>query len=181
MKKQIGKYFRKPSLTSFLSNVCSTSQRTCLSNPRHHSRHRNISPYDLCQQIPKVLPQHILNCISQKRRFYRQYVRTYDLVIKTEWNSVNALIKLQIDHHKQQQQINTTSNLDFKQGSKWNPTCLSNRSKHGLRRTLKTLPETMFPILASLLNTCVSLSYVSLVWKSATQFNFPNQARTPNP
>lgn len=64
----------------------------------------------------RPLPQNILAKIREKRRLYRLYVRTRDPQAKTEWNRLNALVRLMTTTHKQRAWMNTTSKLDYRDG-----------------------------------------------------------------
>ncbi|KAG5878573.1 hypothetical protein JTB14_006000 [Gonioctena quinquepunctata] len=44
----------------------------------------------------QTLPKLIVEKIKYKRKLYRQYTQTHDPVLKTEWDRLNAQIKLQI-------------------------------------------------------------------------------------
>lgn len=84
------------------------------------------------------------------QKYFHRYSPKHDPVTKIELIRLNALIRLQINLYKQQQWINTTSNTDYRDGSKfWNKFkfIIGQKSKTPTKKlTLKyTLPLTRKP------------------------------------
>lgn len=67
----------------------------------------------------KPLPPNITRLIKHKRRVYRQFVRTHDPAVKTEWNRLNATVRLLTNRYKEQQWNDACSKLDYRQGRRF--------------------------------------------------------------
>lgn len=62
------------------------------------------------------LPPFIVNLIKEKRRVFRSFLRNRDPITKTEYNRLNALIKRETIRVTEQNWIQVTSELDYRNG-----------------------------------------------------------------
>lgn len=67
----------------------------------------------------RPLPNSIIEMIREKRRTYRQYLRTHDPALKTEYNRQSAKIRLSITRFTEEKWIRTTENLNYRDGKKF--------------------------------------------------------------
>ncbi|KAJ3655786.1 hypothetical protein Zmor_014899 [Zophobas morio] len=76
------------------------------------------------KRIPKnkrPLPPRILTLIKQKRKIYRDFVRTRDPLLKTHFNRLNAQIRCDINQFREEKWSDTCVSLDYRNGKQfWN-------------------------------------------------------------
>lgn len=65
------------------------------------------------------LPQPVLRLIREKRRLYREFIRTRDPVIKAQWNRHNALVRLQTTRFREARWANFCSGMDHRKGAQF--------------------------------------------------------------
>lgn len=67
----------------------------------------------------KPLPPQIINLIRLKRSTLRQFQRSRDPATKTEWNRLNASVRLQINLFNQNKWIEECASLDYRDGKRF--------------------------------------------------------------
>lgn len=67
----------------------------------------------------KPLPTEIVQLIKLKRQLYRLFNRNHDPLVKTQWNKLNATIRLKINKIKEQEWNNACSTLDYRDGKQF--------------------------------------------------------------
>lgn len=65
------------------------------------------------------LPPFIVHLIHEKRRLYRQFVRTHDPNIKTQWNRLNAIVRRQTLRYREERWNTFCSGLDYREGARF--------------------------------------------------------------
>ena len=67
----------------------------------------------------RPLPSHIIDMIREKRRIFRQYLRTRDPNLKTEFNRQSARIRRETTRFTEEKWIRVTEGLDYRDGKKF--------------------------------------------------------------
>ncbi|XP_031350558.1 uncharacterized protein LOC116176218 [Photinus pyralis] len=73
-------------------------------------------PHHLYRQ---KLPDRILNLIREKRRVFRQYLRSRDAALKTQYNRLNSLIRRETTRLTEENWVRVTSALDYRDGRRY--------------------------------------------------------------